>query len=150
MAGASEWSGVEVSESDVAGELAAGFARAWNGHDMDEFARLFHEDAAFVSVRGTYLRGQEEIRRHHAAVHAGPFKQSALRAEVVDARELAPGVIVAHMRTELNGDDRVPGQMRRSLMTLVIEQRAGVWRFAAAHNTDVVPPATWSATAGPA
>ncbi len=63
-------------------------------------------------------------------------------AEVVDARELAPGVIAAHMRTELDGDDRVPGQTRRSLMTLVIEQRAGVWRFAAAHNTDVVPPAT--------
>jgi uncharacterized protein (TIGR02246 family) len=126
-----------VSESDIAGELASAFASAWNSHDMDEFARLFHEDAAFVTVRGTYLRGQKEIRHHHAAVHAGPFKESALRAEVVDARELALGVIVAHMRSELDGDDRVPGRTRRSLMTLVIERRAGLWRFAAAHNTDV-------------
>ena len=121
-----------MSESDVADELAAGFAGAWNSHEMDEFARLFHEDAVFVTVRGTYLNGQEEIRRHHAAAHAGPFRQSALRAEVGDARELAPGVIASHMRTELDGEDRVPGQTRRSLMTLVIEQRVGVWRFAAA------------------
>ena len=56
-----------MSESDVADELAAGFADAWNSHEMDEFARLFHEDAVFVTVRGTYLNGQEEIRRHHAA-----------------------------------------------------------------------------------
>jgi uncharacterized protein (TIGR02246 family) len=130
-----------VSESDIAGELAAAFASAWNSHDMDVLARLFHEDAAFVNVRGTYLQGQEEIRRHHAAGHAGPFKESGLRAEVVDARELVPGVIVAHMRTELDGDERVPGQMRRSLVTLVIERRIGLWRFAAAHNTDVVPSA---------
>jgi uncharacterized protein (TIGR02246 family) len=139
---ASERSDVEVNESEIAGELAAGFARAWNSHDMEKLARLFHEDAAFVNVRGMYLRGQEEIRQHHAAVHAGPFKEAALRAEVVDARQLAPGVIVAHMRSELDGDDRVPGQTRRSMVTLIIERRAGLWRFAAVHNTDIVPPAT--------
>jgi uncharacterized protein (TIGR02246 family) len=130
-----------VSEPHSAGELAAGFASAWNQHDMDALAGLFHADAAFVNVAGAYLQGREDIRRQHAAVHAGPYKDSVLRAEVLDARELAPGVIVAHVRTELDGDDRVPGQTRRSLVTFVIERRAGLWRFAAAHNTNVVPPA---------
>ena len=54
------------------------------------------------------------------------------------------------MRTEhRDGDDRVPGQTRRSLRTLVIEQRVGVWRFAVAHNTDVVPPAYLSGNRRP-
>jgi uncharacterized protein (TIGR02246 family) len=107
---------------------------------MDALARLFHEDAAFVNVRGTYLRGREEIRQQHAAVHAGPYKDSILRAEIVAAREPVPGLIVAHARTELDGDDRAPGQTRRSLVTFVIERRAGRWRFSAAHNTNVLPP----------
>ena len=132
--------GVKVSESDIAGELAAGFASAWNQHDMDALARLFHEDAAFVNVRGTYLRGRAEIRQQHAAVHAGPYKDSILRAEIVDAREPVPGLIVTHARTELDGDDRAPGQTRRSLVTFVIERRAGRWRFSASHNTNVLPP----------
>jgi uncharacterized protein (TIGR02246 family) len=129
-----------MTEPDIAGELAASFARAWNQHDMDALADLFHDDAAFVNVRGAYFTGREEIRAQHAAIHAGPYKHSVLRAEVVDGRELAPGVIVAHVRTELDGDERVPGQTRHSVVTFVIERRGGRWRFIAAHNTFVLPP----------
>jgi uncharacterized protein (TIGR02246 family) len=128
-----------MSASDIAAELAAGFASAWNQHDMDGLVGLFHEDAAFVNVRGAYLKGAKEIRQQHAAVHAGPYKHSVVRAEVVDARELAPGVIVAHVQTDLAGDDRAPGQTQRSVATFVIEQRAGLWRFTAAQNTYVLP-----------
>lgn len=120
---------------EIAGELATGFADAWNQHDMDALARVFHEDAGFVTVRGTYVRGREEIRRQQAAEHAGPYADSILRAEVVDARGPAPGVIVGHVQSELS----VTGQTRRAFVTLVIEQRAELWRISAAHNTIVVP-----------
>ena len=130
-----------MSEPDIAGELTASFARAWNQHDLDAVAELFHDDAAFVNVRGAYLTGREEIRAQHAAVHAGPYKDSVLRVEVIDTRVLPPGVIVAHVRTELDGDERAPSQTRRSVVTFVIERRAGLWRFIAAHNTFVTPPA---------
>ena len=130
-----------MSEPDIAAELAASFARAWNQHDMDALAELFHDDAAFVNVRGAYLAGRAEIRAQHAAVHAGPYKDSVVRVEVIDTRPLAPGVIVAHVRTELDGDDRVRGQTQRSVVTFVIERRAGLWRFVAAHNTFVISPA---------
>jgi uncharacterized protein (TIGR02246 family) len=131
----------EVNKPDVAGELAASFARTWNQHDMDALAELFHEDAAFVNVRGGYLTSREEIRAQHAAIHAGPYKDSVLRVEVTDTRELAPGIIMAHVRTELDGDDRAPGQTQRSVATFVIERRAELWRFIAAHNTLVTPAA---------
>jgi hypothetical protein len=49
---------------------------------------------------------------------------------VVDARESVPGVIMAHIQTELS----VADQTRRAFGTLVIEQRAGLWRISAPHN----------------
>jgi uncharacterized protein (TIGR02246 family) len=124
---------------EIANELMADFANAWNTHDMDALAILFHEDGTFVNVVGSYEKGREEIRQSHAAIHASFYKDSVLRAEVLDARELVPGVIVAHVTNELEGDARAPGQTARTLATYVIEQRAGLWKFTAAHNTRIVP-----------
>jgi uncharacterized protein (TIGR02246 family) len=98
-----------------------------------------HEDGTFVNVIGTYEKGREEIRQLHAAIHASFYKDSAIRSEVLDARELVPGVIVAHVANELEGDARAPGQTVRTLATYVIEQRAGSWKVTAAHNTRIVP-----------
>jgi uncharacterized protein (TIGR02246 family) len=100
-------------------------------------AGLFHDDAAFVNVAGAYMRGRGEIERTHAGVHAGPFRNSTLTAWPEDARSLGPDVVVTHVRSELHGDDRFPGQVRQTLMTLVIERRAARWKIAAAHNTNV-------------
>ena len=124
----------------VAEELVAGLASAWNAHDSDAYAALFHEDGTFVNVNGSYEKGREEIRQLHAAIHASFYKDSVMRAEVLDARELVAGVIVAHVSHELEGDARFPGQTVRTLATYVIEQRCGIWKFTAAHNTRVVAP----------
>lgn len=121
----------------IASEVAAGLAAAWNAHDMHAFAFLFHDDAAFVNVAGGYLRGRDDIEQAHAAVHAGPFRHSSLTAEAEDARLLCDDVIIAHVRSELLGDDRAPGQARTARMTLVLEQRGGQWKIVAAQNTNL-------------
>ena len=126
----------QLRESDIAGELVAGFADAWNRNDMAALAHVFHEDAGFVDVRGTYIKGSAEIGRRHAAERAGALKDSVLRGEVVDARQPAPGVIVGHMKTTLD----VAGQTRAAFLTFVLERRAGQWRFSEAQNTIVAPP----------
>ena len=125
----------------VTRELASGFAAAWNKHDMAALGRLFHDDATFVSMAGGYMRGRAEIERQHGTVLAGPYQTSTLYVEVEGTRELVPGVIVAHVRAEVRGDDRAPAEVRKALLTLVIERRAGVWRIIAAQNTAVVAPA---------
>jgi uncharacterized protein (TIGR02246 family) len=126
---------------DVATEVADCFARAWNRHDMEELGELFHDDADFVNVVGVKLTGRESIKSHHAIGHAGPFAHSTLQVAVDDAREIVPGVIVAHVHSQLDGDERAPGQTRHTLMTLVIEQRAAQWMIVAAHNTNLAVPA---------
>jgi uncharacterized protein (TIGR02246 family) len=129
-----------VDGAQVTRELAAGFAAAWNQHDMAALGRQFHDDAIFVSMTGSYMRGRAEIERQHGTVHAGPYRNSTLHVEVEDARELVPGVIVAHVRAEARGDDRALGEVRKALLTLVIERRAGLWRIIAAQNTAVAAP----------
>ena len=54
------------------------------------------------------------------------------------ARGLGAGVVIAHVSTDLQGDGRAPGQVRSTLMTLVIERRDTQWKIIAAHNTNVV------------
>lgn len=124
----------------VATELAARFADAWNSHDMDELASLFDDDASFVNVVGMHMRGRDQIRQAHATVHSGPYRDSHVVVEVEDARELAPDVIIAHARSELEGDERLPGEVRRSILTLVIHHGNDSWGIAAAQNTFVVTP----------
>ena len=132
-------SGVNWDSADeVAAELTAGLVDAWNQHDMRAFADLFHDDATFVNVAGAYLRGRGEIERTHAAAHAGPFRDSNLTAWPRDARSVGPDVIIAHVRSELHGDDRAAGGTRQAIMTLVIERRGSHWKIVTAHNTNVL------------
>jgi uncharacterized protein (TIGR02246 family) len=124
----------------IADELTADYDNAWNAHDIDALTLLFHEDGTFLNVVGTYAKDREEIRQLHAAIHASLYKDSVIRSEVLDEREVVAGVIVAHVSNELEGDARAPGQTTHHLLTYVIEQRAGSWKFTAAHNTRIVPP----------
>ena len=130
----------ESEHTAVAGRLAAGLSNAWNLHDMEAFASAFHRDAAFVNVNGTYAHGRHEIQRHHETSHASFFRDSSVAMHLEDSCSPTAGVIVAHVSSEVRGDSRAPDQMRRTLMTLVIELSEDEWVISAAHNTNVVAP----------
>jgi len=125
---------------EVADAVAWAFADAWNRHDMEDFGRLFHESASFVNVRGMQMQGRESIQAQHASIHAGVYRDSALVVRVEDSAELAAGVVVSHGRFDLSGDARPPGQIRPTLLTLVITRADDAWKIAAAHNTEIAPP----------
>ena len=72
----------EAEARRVAADLAAELVIAWAEHDMAAFARLFHDDAAFVNVIGTYARGRAEIEQLHAAAHASMFAASTITMDV--------------------------------------------------------------------
>jgi uncharacterized protein (TIGR02246 family) len=128
-----------MHEMEQAAEVADGFAAAWNRHDIEALGRLFHDDADFVNVVGLRMRGRASIQDQHGIVHAGAYRNSTLRVAVEDARKLEPSVIVAHVHTELEGDERAPLQTRQTLMTIVIEKRSDEWKIVAAQNTAIAP-----------
>jgi uncharacterized protein (TIGR02246 family) len=129
-----------MDEIQQASEVADGFAAAWNRHDMEALGRLFHDDADFVNVVGLQMRGRESIQDHHGIIHADAYRNSTLRVAVEGARKLEPDVIVAHVHSELEGDERAPLQTRQTLMTIVIEKRIGEWKIVAAQNTAIATP----------
>lgn len=43
-----------MNQSTGPAEITAGFQEAWNMRDIEEFGRLFHPDATFVSRFDTY------------------------------------------------------------------------------------------------
>jgi uncharacterized protein (TIGR02246 family) len=92
-------------DAEVSNEIAVSLTAAWNQHDMKAFASLFHVDAAFVNIRGLYLRGRDEIEQHHTVIHAGLYKDSTNRIVVEDSREVVPGLIVAHLSSEVQGHE---------------------------------------------
>ncbi|MGQ0835166.1 MAG: SgcJ/EcaC family oxidoreductase [Gammaproteobacteria bacterium] len=138
-AGSSSDTPAAVSTSaDKAAVLAVvqGFEDAWNRHDMDAFAALFHEDAAWVHWRGGYWRGRDEIKNGHLAIHQTFYKNSHMQTIAVeDVTFLTPIVAVTHDRADLTGDERSPGQLLRYRKTMVITNRSGLWRISAGHNT---------------
>ncbi len=124
----------------VSNEISVALTTAWNRHDMKAFAGLFHVDAAFVNIRGVCLRSRDEIEQQHTVIHAGVYKDSTAQFVVEDSRELVPGLIVAHLSSEVQGREGGKGETQRTLMTLVIELRNAEWKILAAHNTLVVTP----------
>jgi uncharacterized protein (TIGR02246 family) len=125
---------------DISNEISVAFASAWNRHDMKAFASLFHVDAAFVNIRGVYLRGRDEIEQHHSVIHASVYKDSTMRMVVEDSREVVPGLIVAHLASEVQGREGAEGETLHALLTVVMELRDSDWKIVAAHNTLVVAP----------
>jgi uncharacterized protein (TIGR02246 family) len=128
---------VPLDPREITEKVASGFVESWNHHDMVSLAELFHSDASFVNVIGLLMNGREEIEHHHAVAHAGHFRTSTLRMQVVDARAIVPGILVAHLRSSLRGDARDPSGERQTLFTFVLELRANQWRIVAAQNTNV-------------
>ena len=116
--------------------VVAGFEDAWNRHDMDAFAALFHEDAAWVNWRGGYSRGRDEIKRLHVAIHQTFYKNTHMQTIAVeDVTFLTPVIAVTHDRANMTGDERSPGQLLRYRKTMVLTKRNGEWRISAGHNT---------------
>src|SRR6266850_2095916 len=55
-----------AADSAAVRALVAGFEDAWHRHDMDAFAVLFHEDAAWVHWRGGYWRSRDGKRKRRS------------------------------------------------------------------------------------
>ena len=120
--------------SDIVGELE----RAWNSADGAAFARPFTDDADFVNIRGEHMRTREVIGKGHQGIFNTIYKGSVVRYQVSAAREIAPAVLVAHVKSKLNAPTGPLAGEHGSLFTVVLVRQQDEWRIAAFHNTLVV------------
>ena len=130
--------GVESSVS----RLAEQFAEIWNDHDMMRLQDLYADDADFVNVIGTRLKGADRIAGMHVALHESRMRQTTLHSEGMTVRVLAPSVAVVHDTWVLQGDPGAPGwkvgEQRRGILVHVMKlDGAGKWHIATSQNTDI-------------
>lgn len=133
----------------------AGFASAWNRHDMVAFGKLFAPDADFVNVGGQWWKGRASIQAHHAYSHGaisqaaavsqgvadhpqyyGIFRTSTMTFDSTDVRLIRPDVAIARVAWHLMGDTRT-STMRRGMLLFVVGRNQGEWRITAAQNTEI-------------
>lgn len=135
--------------------VVAGFATAWNNHDMDSFGKLFAPDADFVNVTGILMKGRHEIQSHHAWSHGaipestqvpqtlpknyGIFKNSTMKFATIDVRFLGKDVALVHVNWQLYGDART-STPRRGIFLFVLNRGEEGWQIAAAQNTEINRP----------
>jgi uncharacterized protein (TIGR02246 family) len=108
---------------------------AWNRHDPKSLAEQYHTDATWVNWFGAYYKGRAAIEQHYKTTHEGYFKATHFTTRSVeDITLLKPDVAIVHVRTDLSGDERYPGQTFRFRRTILFTIRDGSWRILAGQN----------------
>jgi ketosteroid isomerase-like protein len=139
------------NDAEEVRSVVAGFATAWNHHDMDAFGKLFATDADFVNVAGTRWVGRKEIQAQHAYSHGaipqsalpkenpryyGIFKHSTMAFGHIGVRFLRKDVALARVDWELRGDARTQ-DVRHGVFLFVLTRQNEGWLIATAQNTEI-------------
>lgn len=125
-------------------DLPEAFQSAWNDHDMNEFAALFHADATFVNRFGHYVRGVDEIIALHRPIHDTIYRDSTLANELIDVVAIAEGVTIVHFWSRLTSGAAHPAGPHAvdTLILAVLTRREGEWRIMALENVTLTNPRT--------
>ena len=120
------------------------FQSAWNAHDMDGFATLFHADATFVNRFGHYVRGVDEIVALHRPIHETIYRDSTLTNELIDVVPIADSAAVVHFWSRLTTGEAHPAGPHSvdTLILAVLTVHDGDWRIQALENVTLTNPRT--------
>jgi uncharacterized protein (TIGR02246 family) len=124
--------------------IASRFEAAWNGHDMNAFAALFHPDATFVNRFATYWRGVEAIVSGHRAIHETIYKDSTLANDAPYVDVISEDAAILHFWCRLTAGAAHPAGPHQvdTLILAVVTRRDGIWRIQALENVTRVDPRT--------
>jgi len=126
---------MKVHNEQLVVKLVGELESAWNAADGAGFARSFAEDADFVNIRAEHLRTREVIARGHQAIFDTIYKGSTVRYEVAAVRELAPTVLLGHVKATLKAPTGPLAGEHNALFTIVLVQDQNDWWISAFHNT---------------
>jgi uncharacterized protein (TIGR02246 family) len=129
-------------QTDGPAGITARFEAAWNSHDMEAFAALFHPNATFVNRFATYWRGVDAIVAGHRSIHETIYSDSTLEIEAPDVDSLSDDTAILHFWTRLTAGTAHPAGPHQvdTLILAVITRREEEWRIQAAENVTLVDP----------
>jgi uncharacterized protein (TIGR02246 family) len=119
-------------------ELVERMEAGWNAGDEERFASVFAEDADYVIVDGTVIKGRPTIARGHQHLFEGPYRGSCNALTVEAVRWVRPDVAVVRVRAHLHfslPDGTAQEADARS--GLVCARDDGRWQVVAFQNTPI-------------
>jgi uncharacterized protein (TIGR02246 family) len=115
--------------------IVRNWEEAWNKHDMNALAKLFHEDGIWILWTGAVWKGRFTIEEGLAAVHKTVYRNSIQRERIEELTLVGPDAAVVRFFSTLTGDERAPDKVIRSRKFLVVTKREGNWRIGWGQNT---------------
>lgn len=109
----------------------------WNAKSGALFAKPFAEDADYVVINGTHIRGREAIDKGHQRIFDTVFKDSTLALSVKQVRFLRPDVAVVHVDGRNTVKQAGEARVWNAIITLVMVRDGGAWKITAFQNTQV-------------
>ena len=105
----------------------------WNSKSGAAFAKPFAEDADYVVINGTRIKGREAIAEGHQRIFDTIYKDSVMSLSVKQVRMLRADVAVVHVSAHL----KFGAQEGDAVITVVMTKEGGAWKIAAFQNTGV-------------
>jgi len=124
------------ADEDAIRRVIADQTAAFNRHEVD--TALFTEDADFVNVGGTWLKGAAEIERGRRSRFQTALKNARISLLEQDVRFIRPDVAIAHVLDEITGmtgPTGAPVPPQRELSIRVLVKDNGRWLVTAFQNT---------------
>ena len=109
--------------------------QAWNRADGAAFGEPFSAGADFVAIRGDLHTGRDAIAAGHQQLFDTIYAGSTARYQVLQARQLDDGVILAHARCSLNAPGGPLAGEHASTITVVLARYDDEYEITAFHNT---------------
>lgn len=108
----------------------------WNQGNGQAFAASFTEDADYIIVNGTYLKGRQAIAVAHQQLFETRFRGSQLEGFVKNIRFLSDDIAPVHLhgRPQIP-DQAVPAPEQYSIQSLIGTRQDDGWRFTSFQNT---------------
>jgi uncharacterized protein (TIGR02246 family) len=119
----------------VAQGLMTRLEEAWNAADGAAFAEPFSANADFVAIRGDLHTGSTAIAEGHQQIFDTIYAGSTVAYRVLQAREIAGGVILAHVRGTIAAPSGPLAGEHAATATVVLVPHGDDYEIAAFHNT---------------
>ena len=128
-------------------DIPLAFQVAWNNHDMQAFASLFHKDATFVNRFGHYVKGIDEIIALHQPIHETIYSDSKLENKLIDITPMSDDICISHFWSRLTAGiahPQGPHQIDTLILTVLIKNDES-WYIQALENVTLTNPRTGEA-----
>lgn len=109
----------------------------WNAKSGAAFAKPFADDADYVVINGTQIKGREAIAEGHQRIFDTIYKESVMSLSVKQVRMLRADVAVVHVSGHMKASRGAGAREGDAVITMVMTKENGAWKIAAFQNTSV-------------